>query len=123
MMPTGKTGPSRSEAPPVPCGTGDVVLELGGTIGAAVIYTGPELDGDELEIRPAGAPWTGTHVAVRERRLQSGPRWAALFMPLHEGTYQVRLKDELTSPTVSMAVRGGQIAQVEWPNRLQPLSL
>ena len=52
MMPTGKTGPSPSETPPVPCGAGDVVLELGDNIGAAVIYTGPELDGGELEIPP-----------------------------------------------------------------------
>ncbi len=105
-MLTGKTGATPSETPPVPCGTGDVVLELGGSIGAAVIYTGPELEGDELEIRPAGAPWIGTHVAVRERRLENGPRWAALFMPLYEGTYQVRLKDAPASPTVSMAVQG-----------------
>jgi hypothetical protein len=103
--------------PPVPCGAGDVVLELGGNIGAAVVYTGPELEGDEVEIHPTGAPWLGTHVAVRERRLQGGPRWAALFMPLHEGAYQVRLKGDPSSPPVDMRVEGGHVAQVEWPNR------
>jgi hypothetical protein len=123
MIPTGKTAITPSETPPVPCGTGDVVLELGGSIGAAVIYTGPDLEGDELEIRPAGAPWIGTHVAVRERRLESGPRWAALFMPLHAGNYQVRVKDEPTSPTVSMTIRGGHIAHVEWPDVIKALSL
>jgi hypothetical protein len=62
-------------------------------------------------------------VAVRARRLESGPRWAALFVPLHEGNYQVRVKDEPTSPTVSMTIRGGHIAHVEWPDVIKALSL
>ncbi len=99
----------------VPCGEGQVVLELGGTIGAGVLFTGPELDGDEIEIRPTGTPWLGTHVAVRERRLGTGRRWAALFVPLHAGMYELRLKGEPRSPLVSMEVQGGRVAHVEWP--------
>ena len=87
-----------------------------------MIYTGPELDGDELE-SPGGRSVDRYPRRRPGAPVQSGPRWAALFVPLHEGTYHVRLKDEPTSPAVSMAVRGGQIAQVEWPNRLKPLSL
>jgi hypothetical protein len=116
-VPAGKATAVHGETPAVPCGAGDVVIELGGAVGAAVVYTGPELEGDEVEIRPTGAPWLGTHVAVRERRLEGGPRWAALFMPLHEGAYQVRLKGNPSSPTVSMRVEGGHVAQVEWPSR------
>jgi hypothetical protein len=100
---------------PVLCGAGDVVLEVGGNIGAGIVFTGPELEGDEMEIHPSGAPWLGTHVAVRERRLGTGSRWAALFVPLRAGNYEVRLKDQPFSPTLSMVVEGGRVAQVEWP--------
>jgi hypothetical protein len=116
-MVLGETGVAPRGTPPLPCGAGDVVVELGGNVGAAVVYTGPELEGDEVEIRPAGFPWLGTHVAVRERRLEAGPRWAALFMPLREGPYQVRLKDDPASPTITMLVEGGRVARVEWPSR------
>src|SRR6202012_161009 len=47
---------------------GAVFVEVGEGVGAAVIRTGPDLDGAELEIRPASGEWRGVHTAVRERR-------------------------------------------------------
>jgi hypothetical protein len=111
----GSTRAIPTEVLPEPSGAGEVVVELGGNIGVAVLFTRPELDGEEIEIRPAGAPWSGTHVAVRERRLESGPRWAALFGSLPAGTYEVRLKDDPCSPILKLEVEGGHIAQVCWP--------
>ncbi len=104
-----------AESPPEPSGAGEVLVELGGNIGAAVLFTGPELDGEEIEIRPTGAPWSGSHVAVRERRLESGPRWAALFGSLPAGPYEVRLKGDPCSPILKLEVEGGHIAQGRWP--------
>jgi hypothetical protein len=104
-------------AEPVPgaSGVGEVVLEVGGEIGAAVIFTGAELEGEEIEIRSANAPWTGTHVAVRERRLCNGSRWAALFGSLREGAYEARLKGRSGSPVIRLEVSGGRVAPVDWP--------
>ena len=46
-----------------------VMADVGGNVGAAVVYTPEALLGRELEIRRAGRPWDGTHTAVRERTL------------------------------------------------------
>ena len=129
----GRTSPTRlspvlnrwPQGTPVPFATGDAGRSRPGPgrsssssvaiLAPAVLFTGPELDGEEIEIRPTGAPWSGTHVAVRERRLVSGPRWAALFGSLPAGTYQVRLKGDPYSPILKLDVEGGHIAQVCWP--------
>jgi hypothetical protein len=103
------------EASPAPSGAGEVVIEVGGNIGAAAIFTAAELEGEEIEIRPVGAPWTGAHVAVRERRLPDGSRWAALFGALPEGDYEARLKEADGCPVVSLKIEGGRVASVEWP--------
>jgi hypothetical protein len=103
------------ETVPGPSGTGEAVLEVGGETGAAIIFAGAELDGEEIEIRSAGASWTGTHVAVRERRLCSGSRWAALFGSLREGSYEARLKGNSGSPVIRIEVSGGRVASTDWP--------
>ncbi|HXW82286.1 MAG TPA: hypothetical protein VEJ84_22505 [Acidimicrobiales bacterium] len=108
---------THTETAPGPSGVGEVVLEVGGETGAAVIFTGAELEGEEIEIRAAGAPWTGTHVAVRERRLCNGSRWAALFGSLREGSYEARLKGNSGSPVIRIEVSGSRVANADWPVR------
>lgn len=104
-----------AEVPPGPSGPGEVVIDIGGRTGALVVYAPAELDGEEVEVRPAGAAWDGTHVAVRERRLPGGSRWAALFGALPEGRYEVRLKGQEACPVISADVPGGRVASAEWP--------
>jgi hypothetical protein len=113
MMTT--TGPIQAEAVPGPSGVGEVVLEVGGATGAAVIFTGADLGGEEIEIRSSGTPWSGTHVAVRERRLCNGSRWAALFGSLPEGGYEARLKGDPGSPVIRIQVSGGRVVSTDWP--------
>ena len=106
---------NHAEAVPGPSGVGEVVLDVGGGTGAAVIFTGPDLEGEEIELRPTGTPWTGTHVAVRERRVCNGSRWAALFGSLDEGHYEARLKGGTGFPVIRIEVAGGRVAAVDWP--------
>lgn len=104
-----------AETIPGPSGVGEVIVEVGGDTGAAVIFTGADLDGQEIEIRSAGTSWAGTHVAVRERRLCSGSRWAALFGSLRQGSYEARLKGNSGSPVIRIEVSGGRVASAHWP--------
>jgi hypothetical protein len=108
-------GAASPEPPPKPPGVGAVVLDIGGDIGAAIIYAPSRLGGQELEVRRLGAPWDGTHVAVRECRLPGGTRWAALFGSLHHGSYETRLKGDGTSPVLAFEVTGGRVADADWP--------
>jgi len=114
-MSAATTGAAMAEVLPPPSGAGEVIIEVGGNIGAALIYTGPELEGEEIEIRATGAPWTGTHVGVRERRLPDGSRWAALFGALPQGIYEARVKEVEGSPVVTLRVDAGRVACVDWP--------
>ncbi len=92
-----------------------MVLDIGGTIGAAVILTGADLDGTELEVRRVGKEWDGTHVAVRWRPTTGEPVYAAVFSQLDEGMYEFRrrLADPL-GPVHRARVVGGGLVELHW---------
>ena len=79
----------RAPQRPRPAGA-SVVLDIGPHAGALVVYTGPELAGEEIEIRPHGEPWRGVHTAVRERHVDSGTVHAGVFDRLRAGRYDLR---------------------------------
>lgn len=88
------------------------VLELGGNVGAAVVYTTAALDGVEIEIKPRGDDWNGAHTAVRRRPGGQGSeaRFAALFYGLTAGSYDLRLGHEVRS----IEVVGGRVSEQTW---------
>jgi len=93
-----------------PSGPGTVVLDIGGSIGAAIVHTPPSLDGSEIEIRPSGEAWAGRHVAVRARHLPAGVVYAALFESLEQGRYEVRVRGSASeAPLCAFDVEGGRV--------------
>jgi hypothetical protein len=106
------------ETLPEASGPGSVVLDIGGEVGAAVIYLPASLAGSEIEIRSDGEPWQGRHVAVRERRLPDAAVWAALFPDLATGGYQIRVRHgDPDGPTTDLTVTGGRVTTVHWLER------
>jgi hypothetical protein len=98
-----------------PTGPGFVVLDIGGDVGAAIVYAPPTLAGAELEIRRAGEPWTGHHAIVRGRYLSVGVKYAALFDRLESGGYQVRVRDDPAGgPLPTFNVTGGRVTEVRF---------
>jgi hypothetical protein len=95
-----------------PSEEGSVVLDIGGDVGAAIVHAPVVLDGSEIEIRRHGAPWDGTHVAVRPRLVPGGQIYAALFPALGQGSYEVRRRSDTEGPVATLAVEGGRVAQV-----------
>ena len=110
------------EPAPPPSQEASVVLDIGGDIGAAVVYCPAELSGTEIEIRGIGLEWTGVHTAVRERRLRRGVQYAAVFGALPAGSYELRLRGDPSSvPVARFAVSGGEITMASWPHIDRPL--
>jgi hypothetical protein len=109
------TGHDHRGVVPGPSGEASVVLDIGGDRGAAVLFTPEALEGVEIEIRPVGQPWDGTHTAVRRRDVRSSTRYAGVFGSLPGGRYELRVRGE-TAPVVTMSVTGGTVAQVIWPD-------
>ena len=105
-----------AEAAVAPSGEGTVVLDIGGGRGAAVLMAPASLAGEELEIRPTGAPWTGTHTGVRQRDLRDGTCFAAVFGSLAAGRYQVRVRGSEAATVLDVVVPDGAIVECRWPD-------
>jgi hypothetical protein len=92
-----------------------VVLDLGGSVGALVIYTGPELLGHEIEISPVGpggapdAAAVRTHAEVRQRAVKPRPLYGALIPDLAAGRYAVWNRDP---PPSIVEVVGGAVTEM-----------
>lgn len=110
------------EQAPEPSTAGSVVLDIGGTIGAAIVHTPDRLAGEELEIRAEGGTWDGTHVGVHRRELPGGAVHAAVFPHLHAGTWEVRLRHHDDSPVLSMVVVGGRVTTAAFAHEAMPVS-
>ena len=102
-----------NEAALGPSGQASVMTDIGGDRGAVVLYVPEELAGLEIEIRPAGAPWDGTHTAVRERHLGASVIWAAFFGSLTAGRYEVRVKGD-QERNLELRVEAGHVAEATW---------
>jgi hypothetical protein len=89
-----------------------IVLDIGGDMGALVIYTKPELHGREIEVSPCGSAATRTHVQVLERRIKDRPAFAAVFPGLRAGDYDIW--DDAADRNDPVTIVGGRVATVDW---------
>jgi hypothetical protein len=96
-----------------PSGQGTVVLDIGGDIGALVIYTPASYHGDEIEVSPIEVPQQRTHAAVRARYTGAGVCWSVVIAGLSAGRYVV-WRDPVT-PAGQVDIVGGSVTEFEWP--------
>jgi hypothetical protein len=103
-----------------------VLLDIGGDVGALVVTMPAELDGIEVEIRPADAASEGSaathgpaghvhhpHVAVVARPTPAGVVHSLVFGEVQAGHY--RLHERPDGPVaLEVDVTGGEVTQVSW---------
>jgi hypothetical protein len=106
-------GHHHDEVPLGPSATASVLADIGGDVGAAVVYVPAALAGHELEVRAVGTDWTGAHTGIRERHVGDAPVWAAFFGSLTAGRYEVRVRGH-ASRALELAVRGGEVVEARW---------
>ncbi len=89
-----------------------LLLDIGGTVGALVITTGPELAEEEIEISAGVDPAERrTHNVVHPRRNRDVVMaYAAVFPTVTAGEYTVWNHDG--SPYAVVTVHGGQVTQL-----------
>lgn len=120
----------------------DAVLDIGGDIGALILYTDPEYDEREIEVSPidehdhehepahdhhhAHEHGHGdehrrdhdqdrgqrTHTAIHERRSGRSVTYAGIYPELKAGTYRI-WADDPSLPDRVMIV-GGEVAEIDW---------
>ena len=93
-------------------GHGAPVLDIGGDIGALVLYTSAELEGLEIEVSPLTDLDHRTHTEVLRRTVGGSTFWAGVYAELPEGEYQIWYDD----PTRQQRFRinGGEVAELDW---------
>jgi len=96
-----------------PSGPGTVIMELGADIGALILYTPADMDGEEIEISCDEPGSRRTHSQVRPRHLPGETRYAAVYPGLPAGRYT--LWRDGPSPAVTVTVTGGQVSTCHWP--------
>jgi len=97
-----------------PSGPGTVIMELGADIGALILFTPADMDGEEIEISCDDEPGAKrTHAQVRARHMPGETRYAAVYPGLAAGHYTV-WRDE-HSPAAAVTVTGGQVSSCRWP--------
>lgn len=97
-----------------PSGPGTVVMDVGGDIGALILYTPAELAGREIEISlDAGPAARRTHAQVRARHMTAATEYAAVYPGLGAGRYTIW--DEQDRPAVTAVITGGHVTSCRWP--------
>ena len=105
-----------AEAPYVDAGPTDgppeaLVLDIGGDIGALVLYADEVCLGQEVDLSPAGAPRSHhTHTMVRRRRAVGREFVAGVYPELPAGTYTVWALDD--GPLTDVTIVGGAVSEV-----------
>ena len=102
----------RPEHTPDPSHDGSVIADIGGDVGALVLYTGPEHCGVEIDIERLDRPGRRSHVAVRERRLASGTTYAAFYPALRAGEYA--LHGPAPDGPRRISIEGGSVTEIAW---------
>jgi hypothetical protein len=89
-----------------------VVLDIGGDVGALVLYTTDAYRGREIEVSPLGDDARRTHTGVLERQVAGRALLAAVFPGLPAGEWRIWGDD----PALPCRVRvdGGAVAEVDW---------
>lgn len=83
------------------------VLDIGGEVGAMVVYLATDTPSGELEACPRDEPEARFHTGVHHRPVDDGSAWVAVFPEVAEGSYYLLDADRL--PLASVTVTGGQL--------------
>jgi len=87
-----------------------IVLDIGGEVGALILYTNPDLRGREIEVSRGGEK--RVHVEVLERLVNGETVFAAAYPELREGEYAVWGDGQ--DPVDRVTVKGGRISTLDW---------
>jgi hypothetical protein len=103
------------EAPGATAPGASPLLDIGGDVGALVVYLDGVTPSGELEACPAGRPDARFHTGVHLRELGGASVAVAVFPQVTEGSYQ--LLDGEGLPVARVAISGGAVAELDLRTR------
>lgn len=93
-------------------GHGAPVLDIGGDIGALVLYTDADLEGFEIDVSSDQDPGRRTHTEILKRTVGGRTFWAGVYAELGAGDYTVHW-DDPSRPRV-FSITGGSVTELDW---------
>ena len=93
-------------------GLGAPMLDIGGDIGALVLYTPADLEGQEIEVSLTTDLGHRTHTQIHRRTVNGETFWAGVYAELPEGDYRIWYDAPLGA--ASFSIVGGAVAEVDW---------
>jgi hypothetical protein len=88
-----------------------IVLDIGGDIGALVLFAPHALLGAEVEVSPSTPGAARVHAIVREQTTPKGTVVAAVFPELTEGGYTLWGRGGSTAPAGTVVIEGGRVTE------------
>ena len=88
-----------------------VLLDIGGDVGAVVVYLGDQVDDDELEIQPVGDPAGRFHTGIHPRAVDGEVVPVAVFPAVRTGRYE--LLDDHGHPFAELSATGGEVRTID----------
>jgi hypothetical protein len=89
-----------------------LVLDIGGDIGALVLYADPEWLGQEIDLTPDGAPRSHhLHTMIRRRRVADREVIAGVYPEVVAGVYTLWRPEG--DPLATITVEGGAVTEVD----------
>jgi hypothetical protein len=88
------------------------VLDIGGNIGALVLYTDERFREMEIEISPLGNETRRVHTAIHERRVGDRVVFAGVYPDLPAGEYRIWIDDPSLQNRATIV--GGEVTEIDW---------
>jgi hypothetical protein len=89
-----------------------VILDIGGSNGALIVYADAELVDTPIEVSPTGDDNAKFHQHVLERPTPEQSVYAAVFDKVAGGTYTLWLHGEVRMRDV--VISGATVAEIDW---------
>lgn len=86
----------------------DNPLDVGGDVGALILFTSPTLTGNQIDLAPDDGHEPHTRSAVLERNLAQGVSFAAVYPHLREGSYTIEGSDQ------RVTIVGGRVTTLDY---------
>jgi len=90
---------------------GSVVLDIGGDVGAVIVYLGDQPVAEELDIQPVGSPAGRFHTGVHDRMVDGVTTRVAVFPEVQTATYE--LLDRDGTPFAAVEAAGGEVRALD----------
>lgn len=89
-----------------------IVLDIGGDVGALILYADPDWLGVEIDLTPDGSPRSHhVHTMIRRRRTAQREVIAGVYPELVAGTYTLWHPDG--NQLARVEIRGGTVAEID----------